>query len=198
MITKVKKMNNKGMTVVEILIAFVLIVIVTVSLYSMVATFKNKQQMESYKEKVYTYKNLLTKEINDDLIKGGLVSAEVKPYTETSEKYEVTMKLRNGESKCLIVDRVRAYDYLYEMAPGDAADKDDSFMISYGGCGNETEYPLPDLGENYNKQNKVVKDLRIDDVSITTDNSVLSIYIGFYHPELGSRYGIDILCPINF
>lgn len=198
MIAKLKKMNNKGMTVVEILIAFVLAVIVTVSMYSMVSSFKEKQQLESYKEKIFTYKNLLTKEINDDLIKGGLVSAEVEPYTANSERYEVTMKLRNGENKCLIVDRVRAYDYLYDMKAGDAADKDDNFMISYGDCDKETEYPIPDLGESYNKQNKVVKDLRIDDVSITTDNSVLNIYIGFYHPELGNRYCIDILCPINF
>ena len=30
------------------------------------------------------------------------------------------------------------------------------------------------------------------------DDNILSIYIGFYHPELMTRYGINIVCPIDF
>ena len=61
-----KNLNNKGMTAVEILVCFILVIVITVSMYTTVATYKNKQQIESFKEKIYTYKNLLTKEINDD------------------------------------------------------------------------------------------------------------------------------------
>ena len=72
-----KKLNNKGMTAVEILVCFVLVVIISVSMYTTVSSYQNKQQIEAFKEKIFTYKNLLTKEINDDLIKDGLVTAKI-------------------------------------------------------------------------------------------------------------------------
>lgn len=54
---------------------------------------------------------------------------------------------------------------------------------------------------------KILKDLEINNVIINISNEqsmdetgshVLNIYIGFYHPELGNRYAINILSPINF
>ena len=74
---KLKKLNNRGMTAVEILVCFVLMSILAVSMYSSIASYKNKQSIESAKEKIFTYKNLLTKEVQDDLIKKGLVSADI-------------------------------------------------------------------------------------------------------------------------
>ena len=65
------------MTAVEILVCFVLVVIISVSMYTTVSSYQNKQQIEAFKEKIFTYKNLLTKEINDDLIKDGLVTAKL-------------------------------------------------------------------------------------------------------------------------
>lgn len=66
---RLKRLNNKGLTAVEILVCFVLMVILTVSMYSTVISYKNKQNIESDREKIIAYKNLLTKEIQDDLIK---------------------------------------------------------------------------------------------------------------------------------
>lgn len=199
------KLNNKGMTAVEILICFVIVVIISVSLYTTVSTYKNKQQIEAFKEKIMTYKNLLTKEINDDLIKDGLVAANITEFSEdpvAGDTYSVEMSLRNGEKKCLKITSIKAYDYLWESSMESkfpaSQDKDDYFMIAYGDCGNETEYPIPDLGESKNPNNKIIKDFRINNVSVSTDNSVLSIYVGFYHPDLGTRYALDIICPINF
>lgn len=201
----IRKLNNKGMTAVEVLVCFVLVVIITVSMYTTVSAYKNKQQIESFKEKIVTYKNLLTKEINDDLIKDGLVSAKITEFSEdpaTGNTYSVEMNLRNGEKKCLKVKSIKAYDYLWDSSMESkfpaANDKDDEFMISYGDCGNETKYSIPDLGQSKNPNGKIIKDLRINNVDMSIENNVLSVYVGFYHPELGTRYAIDILCPINF
>lgn len=201
----IKNLNNKGMTAVEVLVCFVLVVIITVSMYTTVSAYKNKQQIESFKEKIVTYKNLLTKEINDDLVKDGLVSAEITEFSEdpaTGNTYSVEMNLRNGEKKCLKVKSIKAYDYLWDSSMESefpaANDKDDEFMISYGDCGNETKYSIPDLGQSKNPNGKIIKDLRINNVDMSIENNVLSVYVGFYHPELGIRYAIDILCPINF
>ena len=67
---RLKRLNNKGLTAVEILVCFVLMVILTVSMYGTVISYKNKQNIESDRDKIVAYKNLLTKEIQDDLIKG--------------------------------------------------------------------------------------------------------------------------------
>lgn len=213
----IKKLNNKGMTAVEILVCFVLVVIISVSMYTTISSYQNKQQIEAFKEKIFTYKNLLTKEINDDLIKDGLVSAKIINYITDPDTGDasatVEMNMRNGDKKCLKVTSKKAYDYFYdpnskvvrggetltlgEILPEDE-DKDDEFMIAYGFCGNETEYPIPDLGSSLNPNYKKIYDLRINSVDVGIKNTLLNIYVGFYHPDLGTRYGIDIICPINF
>ena len=40
--------------------------------------------------------------------------------------------------------------------------------------------------------------MRIISVNVNTTNNVLAIDIRFYHPELGSKYGINIVNPIGF
>ena len=212
-----KRLNNKGMTAVEILVCFVLVVIISVSMYTTVSSYQNKQQIEAFKEKIFTYKNLLTKEINDDLIKDGLVTAKITNYLvdpDSGDAYAtVEMNMRNGDKKCLKISSKKAYDYFYnpndivitddgfkyayEVLPVDE-DKNDEFLISYGFCGNETEYPIPDLGSSKNPNGYKIYDLRINNVEVEVEKSLLSVYVGFYHPDLGTRYGIDIVCPINF
>lgn len=212
-----KKLNNKGMTAVEILVCFVLVVIISVSMYTTVSSYQNKQQIEAFKEKIFTYKNLLTKEINDDLIKDGLVTAKITNYLVDPDSGDadaiIEMNMRNGDKKCLKITSKKAYDYFYdpsEMVSTDEGDKpmgeilpvgedkDDEFLISYGFCGNETEYPIPDLGSSKNPNGKKIYDLRINNVEVEVEKSLLSVYVGFYHPDLGTRYGIDIVCPVNF
>ena len=76
-------------------------------------------------------------------------------------------------------------------------------MIKYGPPNDLIEYPLPNIGEEDIEQSNGTKtkamDLSINNIIINKDqDNVLSIYIGFYHPELGTRYGIDIVAPINY
>jgi len=205
---RLKKLNNKGMTAVEVLVCFVLVVIISTSVYTTVSAYQNKQQIESFKEKIFTYKNLLTKEIYDDLIKDGLVAAKIQTFNRNDATGDaeamIEMNMRNGDKKCLKIKSQKAYDYFWTETPDLPAseDKDDDFMISYGDCkhnyDNLTDYPIPDLGESTNPNGKKIYDLRINNVDVTLDKSVLSIYVGFYHPDLGTRYGIDIVCPVNF
>ena len=81
-----KKLNNKGITTVEVLICFVLVVIITVSIYATVSSFNEKKIIEGYKEQIYNYKNLLTQDIQDDFIKIGLTHAK---YERTSDGNKV-------------------------------------------------------------------------------------------------------------
>ena len=193
-----KRLNNKGITTIEVIISFVIVVIITASLYTTVSNYNQKRLIENYKSKIYTYKNTLTKEIQDDFIKIGLTHATYKSEHNNSTIYHtVECDLRDGTKRKLIVTQ-RFTDSTYHAGN---ATVDDYFMIEYGDedAGDLLEYPLPNLGQSLTEHGKVAYDLSINNVLINIeDDNILSIYIGFYHPELMTRYGINIVCPIDF
>ena len=55
------KLNNKGVTTIEVLISFVLIAIIANSLYSTISAYNDRRIIENYKSEVLTYKNTITK-----------------------------------------------------------------------------------------------------------------------------------------
>ena len=198
--------DQKGITAIELLLSFVLISIIMTGLFTMFSAYKNKQQIEGIKENIYTYKNLLSKEINDDLIKKRLISANNSVGTENIDgqvvnTHNLELMFQNGDKKCLSIKSAKGFDFIDEDLKTKfpiADDRNDYFVVAYGECGNMTEYPLPDVGFRKNPNGKIIKDLRINNIIIDTDSNVLNIYIGFYHPDLNNRYSLDIVCPINF
>ena len=189
-----KKLNNKGMTIVEILITFVIIASITVSLYASIASLKNKEEIVSYKEGITTYKNLLTREIQNDIIMKKLKTTK----NETSN--HITLVFRNGEEKDLSFTKS---DLTIPKNPrlcrsesnGEINNKE---TIKYG----DHTYPLPVLGSDniiIGDGCKNINKLRITGggFSTTATSGVLIISISLYHPDLGSKYSIKITAPIN-
>ena len=190
-----RKLNNKGITTIEVLVCFVLVVIITSSMYSTVSSFNERRMIEQYKEEIYTYKNLLTKEIEDDFIKVGLTHAKYeKKVTGSTTIHTVECGLKDGTSRKLVITQTMGYSSFHL----DGGNVDDYYMIEYGEPDDLIQYPIPDLGESKVK-GKTIKDLSINNVIININSSnVLKIYIGFYHPELTTRYGVRIVCPIDY
>lgn len=116
-----KRLNNKGITTIEIIICFILVVGITVSMYSVISSFNEKKITESYKEELTTYKNTLTKTIQDDLIKVGL-----KSVVKTSNA-KVTCTLKDNTTRVLEIVNVN-----------------NKLLIKY----DSIEYPLPDFGND--------------------------------------------------
>lgn len=194
-----KKLNNKGITTIEVLICFVLVVIITVSMFATVSSYNNKRNEERNKEEINVYKETITKEIQDDFIKIGLINADYNKEIsdDKTTTYSIDCTLKDGTQRRLeIIQRFTESTY----HPGGTKDADDYYMIKYGTPDDMIEYPIPDLGSFKNKEtNRTVKDLSINNVLIKiTDDSILSIYIGFYHPELTTKFAINIVSPINY
>lgn len=207
-----KKLNNKGITTIEVLLCFVLIVIISVSMYNTVSAYNERRITEGYKQEIISYKNILTKTIQDDFIKIGLTHAKYERRVDPTDKtiiYTITCDLKDGTSRQLIIEQRLGYSS-YHI--GGEKNLDDKFMIKYGVYSEDPtssdiiEYPIPDLGEmeipdspSQGITRHIVKDLSINNVLISIqEDSVLSIYIGFYHPELPEKYAISIVCPIDF
>lgn len=206
------KLNNKGITTIEVLLCFILVVVMTVSMYGTISSFNQKRMLEQAKEKVYSYEDIVTKEIQDSLIKDGLTHVKYSQMKMDSDSngvpkntvvYTVEFELRNGSKK-----ELKIYQGLIEaesrintnVISGDH----DYFMIEFGDVGSLIKYPLPDLGESDaypdepNKTGKI-SNLTINNVLIKIEeDKILSIHIGFYHPDLGTKHGIDIVCPIDY
>lgn len=192
------KLNNKGITTIEVLICFILVVIITTSMFVTISSFNEKKTIESYKEEVYDYKNILTKDIQDDFIKIGLTHARYEKNVDANgaATYTVLCNLKDGTERKLEITQLLAKSS-YHTEGVDGAN--DYFMIKYGKPDDMIEYPLPDLGHTENESGKTVQDLSINKVLISIDdNNVLSIYIGFHHPDLDNKYAINIICPINY
>lgn len=140
------KLNNKGITTIEILICFVLLAVISTSLYNTVSIYRNKQILEGEKEKIYTYKNLLTKEIQDDVIKKRLIRANKDSYNK------LTLTFNDGTSANLVVDI-------------------NGNKISYDGV----DYPLPNFGKNTSGE-KVLKIYRCDiEIASSSDFLTINI-----------------------
>lgn len=221
---RLKKLNNKGMTAVEILVTFVIVVIIVVSMYDSIMTLKNKETVASYKESLVTYKNLLTKEIQDDLIKVGLTAATIDVLKENEKDvgYNIKMTLKDGSKRVLQIKQVIGCQVVEDIPVDDctesncsmvyhectklgiAAGQSDDFRISYGVEGNLVDYPLPNLGSSEimyagnTSTRHTIYDLRINQVDVSISNDILTVYVGLYHPDLGTHYSIDIVSPINY
>lgn len=215
---RLKKLNNKGMTAIEILVTFVIVAIIVVSMYDGILDLKNKETVASYKLSLVTYKNLLTKDIQDDLIKIGLSSVSTTPLKRIKDGkedvigYQIRFVLKDGSVRVLEIVQVLGCDAVDEIEADEMCDQaeiprdqSDEFSISYGPEGNLTEYPLPDLGHNdieYSGSSTTtthrVYSLKINSVDISTANNVFSLHISLYHPDLGSKHSIDVVTPINY
>ena len=210
-----KKLNNKGLTIIEVILCFVLVSIITASLYTVISTFNEKRIQEKYKEEIYAYKNLLQKEIEDDFIKIGVTSATVNKTGPTNGNvtYTLTCVLKDGTKRRLIVSRtLNTTDYRDAVPASETANVNDAFSIRYGTVKQTVSglnivesdedvmnYPLPDFGNSVESNGKTSKMLSINRVTIDVDeNRVLRIFIGLFHPELGIRYSINVVTPINY
>ena len=210
----IRKLNNKGMTAVEILVTFVIIIVIVVSMYNGILDLKNKETISSYKLSLVTYNNLLTKDIQDDLIKIGLSTVQTSALDGNSG-YRITMALKDGTKRILEIKQifgcsaVDSSDVSTLCTPYNIPEnRSDEFSISYGPEGDLTEYPLPDLGheeiDNYDGSQHngtnyhTVYSLKINEVDVSFSNNVFSVRIVLYHPDLGSKHSIDIVTPINY
>ena len=72
-----KLLNNKGMTIIEILLCFVLAALITASVYSIVDNFSSNKQIEIDKKEIVVQKTIFTKAILDDTVGLGLQSINV-------------------------------------------------------------------------------------------------------------------------
>lgn len=190
-----RRINQNGITSIEILICFSITSIIVISMFKAIDSYKDRQDLESYKSTITTYKNILTKTIEDEIIKrGGVYQANVITNTEDnpnlvpSNEYHIELEFKDS-SKILM----KVIKETYCTSTGTICDpntvKDDeldykksSFYVVF----NNEKIELPK-----------VYALQFNEVFLINEDGFAKIFIGIHHPDLGDKYNVlNIITPL--
>ncbi len=105
------KLNNKGMTLIELLLAFMITSAIVVSMLNFIMNFQTESITLEKKNEISSYKNVITKLIQTDLIKGEVknvissfnVSGNTTTYIFTFNFNKSLSTVKNITSKTLTV-----------------------------------------------------------------------------------------------
>lgn len=168
-----KKLNNKGMTAIEVLVCFSIVSVIVIGMLKSVTNFRDKEETESSKSAALTYKNTITKYIESDIIHNGYV----KKVNNLNNKWgngqygEITATLvfRDSTEKEIII----------------FSNNDDNYII-YG----DKKFKLPKIeGLAFNKP-------YIMDMNGEGGTHILKIYVGYNQFDLGNKYdALNIVLP---
>ena len=197
------RLNNKAMTLIEILVCFTLVGIISTMMLSTVMNYRTRQEMESVSLEVIKYKNTITKMIQDDIAKKHLTSVGKIETSEDSNYYiwSVTLNFDSSEtpSKDLEVYQSKGINIVRDKI----VYKDDK--------GKKVTYTLPNFGSYHPTADTQLMNLRFGvgfedapteytKVNINRHHDDESVFIAdipiFYH-ELGAKYHILIEAPID-
>ena len=212
-----KKLNNKGLTAIEVLVCFTIVSIIVISMLNVVNNYKDKQTTESYKTSITTYKNTLTKIINKDIInnKGVISASSTQVNGDTTINidevnknnyfvYTLNLKYRTGktatievhnESKCLKYKRDGNGKKVVEANNLDCTENGAS-DIDY----DNSKYYVKFIDSNSNEEKfslPKIYYLQFNDPDADLkDTNFIEIHIGLWHPDLGTKYdALNIITP---
>ena len=192
-----KKLNNKGITAIEILICFSIVSVIVISMLRLTNNFRAKEEVESYKLKVTTFKNTISRVVLKDIIENGGIK-KLQPYTYSTifndegittvmdynfikitplpggYEEEVTIVLKDDTTRIL---RIRQIDN----------DGSDSYLYYDG-----KTYKLPKIPNLTFNESRILLD------HVEEKNYFLKVTIGFNHPDMGNQFdAFDFALPVS-
>ena len=165
------RLNNKGITSVELLVCFIIVSTVVVSMYNLILNYRNREQIEDVNNEVVAFSNNLQEVIQSDLVMGHLVS--------------VSNVSVDGYSATLTFDSPNNYTTTITIKPNEG-------VISYGKSGDVIDYEIPGIADLM-----LSPDSSIEYIPAT--NGYLKITIILTHPNFTDEtYSFMINCPVNY
>lgn len=188
------KLNNKGMSIIEIVLSFALIMVMVVSMLTIVVNYRNKAQISIEKLEMDTFKNTLTQDIQNDILKLGLkkINEEGECLTITGLNNCINLVFQDGSMKAFGTSKVGIND----------RDSIENKYLYYDGIKYKLHETLPEVvpeGRNLvDLQTIKVEDNNILKVDSTifedgTDVSIYSIDVYISHINFKQDFGIHIV-----
>lgn len=208
------KFNNKGLTVIEILLCFVLASVIIVSMMNILSVYKEKQEKESYKNTIRTYKNTLTKAINEDILEnGGVVNAigptdvkkdengfdiETKITLEYKEENRRSIITIHSKSRCY--NTKRSENGKTEKEYNQACTTENASNLDYKNSEYYIEFVTNTSGQDVVEKFplKKIYNLKFNDIrvtnkigeNVTNATNFVIIHVGLLQTDLGTKYDV--------
>ncbi len=198
------KLNNKGMSIVEVIVTFSLIMFLVVGLLVIVVNYRNKMSTSLERLSFDTFKNNLTQDINNDILTKGL--KEIKDDTNTTDSSSLCYNL--GLYRCIVLTFADNTKKAFGTSRVSALDKDSivNKYIYYDGIKYKLKDELPKelpTGRSWIDLEaiKVVDDAILNSTyTVLEDGTQVSIYtidISISHIDFKDDFGIHIVASTD-
>ena len=175
-----KKLNNKGFTIVELIVSFLFVFMLAFSMYELLFSYRTKQNEESIKAQLIDYKNQVTLAIQGDIYDKKLKNIDYCSYGTTVKDRCIILNFNDGTSKQLAIEEgTRTID----------GEEYPITYIVYGDLIYESpDAPLLDFKSDYLLYNTHASD-NFEEANV----NVYRISIPISHNDLEGNYGISIV-----
>lgn len=175
--------NNKGFTIAELLVTFVLVMSIVLGLFKIVDHYRERQQNATSIKEINSYKNEIVKVIEDDIlfkcdglksIEGVDINKEV-PGTTGNDAQKITLTF----NKTCTSTQNKAKDLIIQKEGIKYGDTFYKFPSKFISAVNDYIYKAKKV-TNYKGEN-------------TPSATIYSIDINLYHSELNRKFNINIV-----
>lgn len=196
-----KKLNNRGISIIEVLICFTITAVIVVSLFKVINNYKDRQDLASYKSEITAYKDTVTNTIQEGIINHGGVmeicnqnpnennyhcdNGEVDDQYNDGGRLSTYMKMEDGVFSFI--------EIVKETESGSSFEGEHTYSIIYqediSNGSTKEEFNFPDI-----------EGLEFNEPSIHRDDRTgfLKIYVGSTHRDFNDKYSVlDIRVPLQ-
>ena len=188
-------LNNKGFTVIELIMSFAFVAILSASLFGIVVNYKDKERQTSLKADLLSFKSKLTIDIQQD------IRTKILEYIDyctqsTGERINkcVELHFKNGEIKKLRTDGIDKKTEYIDNGDGTKTEFEYEIpYISYGGI----KYSIPNDGENIMLDTDYTLEYTTPADGLENNLSLYKIRIGIKHKDIDGDMDISIVASGN-
>lgn len=168
------KLNERGISTVELLVCFIIVTTIVISMFDLIMNYKNRQQVESINSQMVTYKNTVTKVIEDDIVRHGGISSV------TREENTFNITFRDGQEATLFFETKESDGEVWGS-------------VTYQGERFSTT-DIPDMTFRLTPNEEDSNELAFSECN---GSGTFVLQIPFSHPDLMSAMGINITAPCS-
>lgn len=192
------KLNNKGMSIIEIVVTFALIMVLVLQMLTIVMNYREKANFSLKKLDLDTFKNNITRDLQKDIMTLGVEEMNTEGECESIPGLNqcINIVFKDGSEKVFGTSKVDSNNY----------DSIENKYLYYDGLKYELRDSLPDtipVGRNVlDFQNIEIVDNSILSTSsaILDDGTVISIYsIDVYisHVDFEDDFGVHVVATTD-
>lgn len=188
------KINNKGMSIIEIVVTFALIMVMIISMFTIVMNYRYKASISIEKLNMDTFKNTLTNDIQKDISSFGIdeINTEGECLILTDLQQCVNIVFKDGKQKAFGTSKINVDDL----------DSIENKYFYYDGIKYKLHDDLPDVipeersAIDFQKIKVEDNNLLSKDSTVLEDGTVVDIYsidVFVSHVNFDDDFGIHIV-----